>query len=82
MQTQQKYPLTLQLEAEAEAVETFRNISDTDQEKLEILVSSLFKEYKKSDHSTLKKTMDEISEKAQARGLTPEILETILLDED
>jgi hypothetical protein len=80
MHTQQKYPLTLQLEAEA--VEIFRNISDTDQEKLEILVSSLFKEYKKSDHSTLKKTMDEISEKAQARGLTPEILETILLDED
>jgi hypothetical protein len=80
MQTQQKYPLTLQLEAEA--VEIFHNISDTDQEKLEILVSSLFKEYKKSDHSTLKKTMDEISEKAQARGLTPEILETILLDED
>jgi hypothetical protein len=80
MQTQQKYPLTLQLEAEA--VEIFRNISDTDQEKLEILVSSLFKEYKKSDNSTLKKTMNEISEKAQARGLTPEILETILLDED
>ena len=68
MQTQQKYPLTLQLEAEA--VEIFHNISDTDQEKLEILVSSLFKEYKKSDHSTLKKTMDEISEKAQARGLS------------
>ena len=41
MQTQQKYPLTLQLEAEA--VEIFRNISDTDQEKLKILVSSLFK---------------------------------------
>jgi hypothetical protein len=80
MQTQQKYPLTLQLEAEA--VEIFRNISDRDQEKLEILVSSLFKEYKKSDHDTLKKTMDEISEKAQARGLTPEILEAILLEED
>ena len=80
MQTQQKYPLTLQLEAEA--VEIFRNVSDTDQEKLEILVSSLFKEYKKSDHETLKKTMDEISQKAQARGLTPEILEAILLEED
>lgn len=80
MSTQQKHPLTLQLEAEA--VEIFHNISDTDKENLELLVSSLFKEYKQSNHETLKKTMDEISQKAQERGLTPEILEAILVEEE
>ncbi|GBF81350.1 hypothetical protein [Aphanothece sacrum] len=80
MSTQQKHPLTLQLDAEAVAM--FLGISDTDKEKLEILVSSLFKEYKQSNHETLKKTMDEISQNAQERGLTPEILEDILAEEE
>ena len=41
---------------------------------------SLFvpKEFTKADASSLKETLDEISRKAQSRGLTPEVLETIL----
>lgn len=80
MSTQPKHSLTLQLDSEAVAV--FEMISDTDKEKLEILVSSLFKEYHKSSIETLKQTMDEISKKAQKRGLTPEILEKILSEEE
>jgi DNA-binding protein YbaB len=80
MSIQPKYPITLQLDSDA--VEVFKMISDTDKEKLEILVSSLFKEYKKSSIETLKQTMDEISQKAQERGLTPEILEEILSEEE
>ncbi len=80
MSTQKKSTLTLQLDSEA--VQVFENISDSDKEKLEMLVSCLFKDYQKSSIETLKKTMDDISEKAQARGLTPEILEEILAEEE
>lgn len=80
MSTQKKSTLTLQLDAEA--VQVFESISDSDKEKLEFLVSYLFKDYQKSNVETLKKTMDDISEKAQARGLTPEILEKILAEEE
>lgn len=80
MLANQKHSLTLQLDLEA--VEIFNNISDDDREKLELLVSSLFKEYKQSNINQLKKTMDKIGQKAQERGLTPEILEAILAEED
>ena len=38
-------------------------------------------EYAKVEASSLKKIMDEISQKAQRRGLTPEVLESILEEE-
>ena len=47
-----------------------------------MLVSCLFKDYQKSSIETLKKTMDDISDKAQARGFTPERLEEILAEEE
>lgn len=79
MQQLQKATITLTIDAEA--VEVFQASSDDDKEKLQILVSSLFKQYGKSNLNSLKHTMNEISQKAQARGLTPEILESILEDE-
>jgi hypothetical protein len=80
MSTQDKQTVTLQLDAEA--VDVFQTISEVDKEKLQFLVSSLFKEYKVSNQNTLKKTMDDISKKAQQRGLTPENLTTILDEEE
>ncbi|MGK7886137.1 MAG: hypothetical protein AB4057_16130 [Crocosphaera sp.] len=73
--------MTLTLQLDSEAVQVFENISDSDKEKLEMLVSYLFKNDQKSSIETLKKTMDNISDKEQARGLTPEILEEILAEE-
>lgn len=80
MSTSEKRTLTLQLDAEA--VEAFQSNSEADKEKLQLLISSLFTEYKKSNHDALKQTMDEISQKAQERGLTPEILASILEEEE
>lgn len=80
MSTQEKQSVTLQLDAEA--VDVFQTVSEVDKEKLQFLVSSLFKEYKVSNQNTLKKTMDEINKKAQERGLTPEILSSILDEEE
>ena len=47
------------------------------QKKLRLLLSLWLREFAVSPRS-LKAVMDEISEKAQARGLTPETLESLL----
>ena len=48
-----------------------------DKKKLRLLLSLWLREFVVSPRP-LKAIMDEMSEKAQARGLTPEILETLL----
>jgi hypothetical protein len=69
---------TITLKIDADAVQAFKSASTTEQEKLQVLLGMLLKEYARADTSSLKATMDEISEKAQSRGLTPEILASIL----
>jgi hypothetical protein len=45
------------------------------------LLGIWLKEYARADGTSLKETMNDISRKAQSRGLTPEILESILKEE-
>lgn len=66
------------LEVDSEAAQVFRSASTEEQEKLRVLLSICLKEYARADSSSLKETMNDISRKAQSRGLTPEILESIL----
>lgn len=54
----------------------YAEASDEDKKKLHLLLSLWLREFAISPRP-LKAIMDEISEKAQARGLTPEILESI-----
>ncbi len=72
---------TITLRIDAEAALAFRMVSGEEREKLGILLSVWLKEYARSEPASLKKTMDEVSRKAQSRGLTPEILESILKEE-
>lgn len=69
---------TITLEIDADAVRAFKSASTAEQEKIQVLLGMLLKEYAKADAASLKATMDEISEKARSRGLTPEILASIL----
>jgi hypothetical protein len=68
--------ITLQIDADAARI--FKSASPNDREKLELLLGVLVKEYAGGDAGSLKSTMDEIAAKARERGLTPEILETVL----
>lgn len=72
-------PITLQIEADA--ARAFRSASPDEQEKLQTLMSVLLKEYAKTDSPSLKQTMDEIGERAREKGLTPELLDSILKSE-
>jgi len=66
------------LEIDSEAAQAFKSVSPEEREKLQVLLGIWLKEYAKADATSLKETMNEISQKAQDRGLTPEILDSIL----
>ncbi|MBE2223156.1 MAG: hypothetical protein IAF02_16560 [Anaerolineae bacterium] len=70
--------ITVQLDKDAARIYT--KAPQTDKEKLNLLFSMWIKEYGDPEIS-LPDVMDEISDKAQARGLTPEILESLLNDD-
>lgn len=69
------------LEVDSEAAQAFKSVSAEGREKLQILLGVWLKDYARADAASLKETMDEISRSAQSRGLTPEILESILEEE-
>jgi len=69
--------ITFQIDEEAALA--FKTLSLNDRRKLETLISIRLIEADKSKKS-LKKVMSEISRKAQKRGLTSNILESILND--
>ncbi len=66
--------ITLQIDADSARI--FKSASRDDQEKLELLLGVLFKEYARSDADSLKSTMDNVARKARQRGLTEDILES------
>jgi hypothetical protein len=72
-------PITLRIDSEA--AQAFRSVSAEEQEKLQVLLGIWLKEYGKADAASLKETMDAIGQEALSRGLTPEILESILEEE-
>lgn len=72
---------TITLQVESEAARFYNDAPQTDKEKLQALFGSWLKQYAEADAESLKRTMDEISRNAQSKGLTPEILESLLADE-
>jgi hypothetical protein len=69
-------PITLELDAKA--VEAYTTASAENQKKIQLLLSLWLRELAVGPAITLSKLMDDISDKAQARGLTPETLESLL----
>jgi hypothetical protein len=66
---------------DAELAEVYKTASTEDQQKIQALVSIWLREIATSDSHALSELMDTISDRAQARGLTPEILDELLEDE-
>lgn len=69
------------LEVDADAATAFRSASVEERKKFVAFVSFLMKEFGKGPSPSLQETMDEISRNARAKGLTPEILNSILQEE-
>ena len=60
-----------------ETAEIYEKAPLAEKKKMQVLLSLWLREFEKPS-ITLEKLMDDISRKAQERGLTPEILESIL----
>jgi hypothetical protein len=69
---------TITIFVDSEIKTAFEQATPETLQKLTTLLNLLFKD--KQQEKTLTELMAEISDKAQARGLTPEILEFILTD--
>ncbi len=70
----------ISIRVDAEAAKTFKSLPEQDRRKLEALLSIRLTEVTQRGES-LEAVMKEISERAKERGLTPEILNS-LLDEE
>ena len=66
------------LEVDSEAASLFRRASPEEQEKMQALVSNLLKELSGSNGPSLKEVVGEIGCKAREKGMTPEILDSLL----
>ena len=64
----------------------YRNATEAEREKIELKLAAImqlqFKTPRKEAIARLRNTMDAVSKEAQAKGLTPEILELILNDDE
>lgn len=69
------------IEVDEAAAKAFAAASPEEQRKLQLLLSLSLQELTASPSRTLQEVMDDISREAEAKGLTPEILETLLSEE-
>ena len=70
----------IRIRVDAETARAFNSISAPERQKLELLLNLKLKESLNNSESLLQ-LMDEISQEAIDKGLTPEILQTLLEDE-
>jgi hypothetical protein len=69
----------------SEVAEAYRNATEEEREQIETRIAVLLKSSMTSKQEAiakLRQTMDEIGKRAVERGLTPEILESILNDDE
>ena len=68
---------------DSDVAKLYRSASDNERRKLDLLVNLCLRDATESGKSlkSLRDTMLEVSRNAQRRGLTPEILQSILADE-
>lgn len=69
---------TISIEVEAGAARAFAQASPEERRKLQLLLSLRLRELTAQPTRSLQEIMDQIGAQAEARGLTPDILESLL----
>lgn len=72
---------TISIPVDAITARAYNEASIEDRKKIQLLLHLRMRELVNTPSLSLRQLMDEIGAKAEARGLTPEILETLLCDE-
>lgn len=73
-------PITI--EVDADAAKIYAAATPEEQWKMQVLLSLRLRDLTIKPRRSLREVMDDMSREAQAKGLTPEILESILRGED
>lgn len=71
----------ISITVDADAARSFFEASPEERRKMEILLGLRLRELTSTDARSLKEIMDEIGSQAEAKGITPEIVESMLRDE-
>jgi len=66
------------IQVEPDIANAYNSASQEDRKKIQLLMGLWLRELSTQPNMSLNEVMDMISDRAQARGLTPEILESIL----
>ena len=69
------------IEVDETAARAFAETSPGERQKLQLLLSLRLQDLTDKPGGTLQSVMDETGRAAESRGLTPEVLETLLRDE-
>lgn len=69
---------TISIEVDAETARAFAEANDEQRRKLQLLLKLRLRELTVNPTRSLRQIMDEMGQEAEARGLTPEILESLL----
>ncbi|MEK6324194.1 MAG: hypothetical protein AABN33_21355 [Acidobacteriota bacterium] len=69
------------IQVEPDIADAYNSASQEDQKKIQLLMRLWLRELSTQPNMSLTEVMDMISDRAQARGLTPEILESIFVEE-
>jgi len=72
---------TITLEVDADAAQAFASASPEERCRLQLLLRLRLRELVARPTRPLREVMDQVGEQAEARGLTPGILESLLRDE-
>ena len=72
---------TITLQVDTDTASAYRAASIEDQKKIQLLLRLRLRELAELPSRSLREIMDDIGAKAEARGLTPEILESLLRGE-
>ena len=70
--------LTITIPLDAQTARAYNSASLEEKKKMEALLSLWLRALAAGQYPSLQKALDEIGRKAEARGLTPEILESLL----
>jgi hypothetical protein len=72
---------TISIPVDAEIALAYSQASVEEQQKIQLLLRLRVRELFSPSNVSLQQIMDDIGAKAEARGLTPQVLETLLCDE-
>jgi hypothetical protein len=75
-------PNTIEITLEPDLVRIYEIASQDEKERVRFWISLLLQDMKQDRRISLLEAMDNMAREAQARGLTPEILEELLKDDD